>query len=340
MKLNIVKGKTSKSVDVLIRDTSSTSGAGLTGLVFNTSGLTAYYHRPGSAPTAITLATLSGNTAAFSSGGFIAVDGTNMPGLYRLDVPDAALASGVDEVIVMLKGAANMEPVSLEIQLTSVDPNDAVRMGLTALPNAASGAAGAIITSGTGTAQISTASGQVLIQAGTGAGQLSFSSGVIAANVTQYGGSAGTFSGGRPEVNTTFFGGTLGTFATGIPSVNTVQVRGVQPNNLISGRFDASVGAVAAGAITNAAFAADAIDANALAATATAEIAAAIKALVIETNGSVTLGQFCSVALAVLAGITSGGGNTFKDPSGTTTRVAATTDVSNNRTGMTLTPSS
>jgi hypothetical protein len=146
MKLNIVKGKTSKSVDIFIRDSSATTGVGLTGLAYNTAGLTAYYHRAGSAAAAITLATLASATAAWSSGGFVAVDGTNMPGVYRLDIPDACLATGVDEVVIMLKGATNMEPVLLEIQLTSVDPNDAVRGGMTALPNANAGAAGGLMT--------------------------------------------------------------------------------------------------------------------------------------------------------------------------------------------------
>lgn len=40
------------------------------------------------------------------------------------------------------------------------------------------------------------------------------------ANVTQFGGSAGTFASGRPEVNVSHFGGTAGTFASGIPSAS------------------------------------------------------------------------------------------------------------------------
>lgn len=48
----------------------------------------------------------------------------------------------------------------------------------------------------------------VLISSGTGTGQLSVTSGVISANVTQFGGSNGTFASGRPEVNATHFAGT------------------------------------------------------------------------------------------------------------------------------------
>ena len=47
----------------------------------------------------------------------------------------------------------------------------------------------------------------VLLSSGTGTGQLDFTSGVVKANVTQYGGSAGTFASGRPEVNATSING-------------------------------------------------------------------------------------------------------------------------------------
>jgi hypothetical protein len=46
-----------------------------------------------------------------------------MPGVYRLDLPDAVCATGVPSVVVMLKGATNMSPVVLEIQLTDFDLN-------------------------------------------------------------------------------------------------------------------------------------------------------------------------------------------------------------------------
>ena len=154
MKLLVLKDTTSKSVDVFIRDSSVTTGAGLAGLVFDSGGLTAYYRRPGGSATAITLVTLANAQAAFSSGGFVAVDGTNMPGVYRLDIPNAVLATGVNDCVIMLKGAANMEPCVMEIQLTSFNPNDAVRAGLSALPNAAAEAAAGLYTRGTGVGQI------------------------------------------------------------------------------------------------------------------------------------------------------------------------------------------
>lgn len=122
MKLALPKGATSQTILVFIQDSASATGAGKTGLAFNTAGLSAYYARPRANAAAITLATQT-VTGAFSSGGFVEVDGTNLPGIYRLDIPDAALASGADSVVVMLKGAAGMVPLPLEIQLTDFNLN-------------------------------------------------------------------------------------------------------------------------------------------------------------------------------------------------------------------------
>jgi len=56
-----------------------------------------------------------------------------------------------------------VSPVFAEYQFVLADLLDSVRLGLTALPNVASGSAGAIITSGTGTAQLSVSSGAVTV---------------------------------------------------------------------------------------------------------------------------------------------------------------------------------
>lgn len=111
-------GATSNREYIWIGDSTSTSGAGKTGLAYNTSGLKAYYIRPGGSATAITLATQT-VTGAFSSGGFVEVDATNMPGVYRLDIPDAVFASGVDHAIVIVHGASGMSPVPMEYDLTT-----------------------------------------------------------------------------------------------------------------------------------------------------------------------------------------------------------------------------
>ena len=89
------------------------------------------------------------------------------------------------------------------------------------------------------------------------------------------------------------------------------------------------VGAYAAGAITDAAVAADAESA----------IAAAVLAGQVEATGTYTLQQTMSIILSVLAGQTTASGSTFKTPNGVGTRVVATLDANNQRTAMTLTPS-
>lgn len=159
LKLQIKKGTTSKLVHVFIGNSSVTTGAGLTGLVFNTASLAAYYLREG-ANNEVAIPLVTATLGSWTSGGFIEVDATNMPGLYELSIPDAALATGANSVTIMLKGAANMRPVCFTIQLTDVDFHEGVRGGMTALPNAAAEAAGGLITRGTGAGQLEVTSGR------------------------------------------------------------------------------------------------------------------------------------------------------------------------------------
>jgi hypothetical protein len=145
MKLIVQSGATSVKQQIFIQDSTSANGSGLTGLVFNSTGLTAYYFRDGdTASTQIALATAAVGT--FTSGGFIAVDSTNLPGVYEIGVPNAFFSNNVRSGIIMLKGATNMVPVLLEFQIVPWNPQDSVRLGLTALPNIAQGSAGAIST--------------------------------------------------------------------------------------------------------------------------------------------------------------------------------------------------
>ena len=98
--------------------------------------------------------------------------------------------------------------------------------------------------------------------------------------------------------------------------------------------------AIGTGGIAAAAFAASAIDAAALAADAGTEIANAVKATVIEAQGSYTLQQALSIILSLLAGVTADAGATLKTPNGSATRAVITLNSSNERTAVTLTPSS
>ena len=76
---------------------------GWTGLTYSTTGLTLSYTRDRSAFVAITPVTQT-VSGAWTSGGFCEVDATNQPGLYRLDVPNAAFLSGTTGVVVVGKG--------------------------------------------------------------------------------------------------------------------------------------------------------------------------------------------------------------------------------------------
>ena len=130
-KLSPKRGTTGKLAYFLVRDTSSTTGAFLTALAYNTAGIKAYYHVEGAAsPVKITLS--AGVVGTWSSGGFSIIDATNMP-LYELGVPNAAFASG-KSVRVYLFGAANMFCSPAEFELTSVDNQDGVAYGLTGVP--------------------------------------------------------------------------------------------------------------------------------------------------------------------------------------------------------------
>jgi len=99
----IKAGSTSVSVPVILRKTAdNTENTGT--LAAN---ITAYYWRQGGTPTAVTAASdLAAITSAFSAGGWKAADATNAPGTYRLDVDDAAFATGADWVVISVKVAS------------------------------------------------------------------------------------------------------------------------------------------------------------------------------------------------------------------------------------------
>ncbi len=141
---DVKKGTTNYSTVVRIID--SGDGTPETGITSTTAGLAVRYHRDLSAAvtltstTAIALSTLSSATSAHTDGGFLHLG----DGYCRVDFPDATYATGSDQVF--LGGTATgMIMIGREIPLVNFDPNDPVRLGLTALPNATSTAAGGII---------------------------------------------------------------------------------------------------------------------------------------------------------------------------------------------------
>jgi len=107
--ITVAPGSTSQSIELYL---------GATGLTASTSGLTARYNRTRTASVSIPLVART-IAQAWTSGGFAEVDATNMPGIYRLDLPDAALAAGADDVTVVVRGASGTNGAVMTVKLSS-----------------------------------------------------------------------------------------------------------------------------------------------------------------------------------------------------------------------------
>jgi hypothetical protein len=140
MSFLIKKGTTDVTRYVMLRD--STAGTPETG--YTITDLDLQYTRNRAEPAAKVDATaLADQDDAHADNQAIQIDATSSPGLYRVDWPDAAFATGADKVLLVVSGAG-LDPAVEEIQLVDYDPQDAVRLGLTSLPNAAADAAGGL----------------------------------------------------------------------------------------------------------------------------------------------------------------------------------------------------
>lgn len=211
--MELIRGRTSQIIPVRIVDS---NGLPKTGLVFNTSGLSAVYQRElDAAPTTITLATMTAGT--WATGGFIELNSTSMPGVYAVGIPNAAISAADASTwsVIQFVGtvAANLYAQPIRIDLVAVNVQDSVRYGLTALPNANAEAAGGLYTRGTGAGQINQdANGRVDTNTKTWIGGA-----IPAVNVT-----------GVPKVDVLdWLGATVATPATaGVPDVNTKNLGG------------------------------------------------------------------------------------------------------------------
>lgn len=139
----VKKGSTDQSTVIRIID--STDGTPETGVEHNTTGIDLWYRREGATKTSITEAALAALDTAHTDGGIEHIG----DGYYRLDLPDAAFASGADGV--MIGGTVTgMIVIGTYHPLVDYDPYDSTRLGLTALPNANAGAASGLPTDSTG----------------------------------------------------------------------------------------------------------------------------------------------------------------------------------------------
>jgi len=133
----VKKGSTDQSVVIRIID--SSDGTPETGVDYDTAGIDLWYRREGATKTSITEAALASLDAAHSDGGIEHIG----DGYYRLDLPDAAVAASADGVMVG-GNVTDVIVIGVYVPLVDYDPYDSVRMGMTALPNAAADAAGGL----------------------------------------------------------------------------------------------------------------------------------------------------------------------------------------------------
>jgi hypothetical protein len=258
-------GNTNRSEYIFIQNSSSTTGAGLTGLTYLSAGLSAAHVVERGTASSMAFALLASANAAWTSGGFIEVDAALMPGVYRYDVPNVVFATA-DKSVVMLKGATNMAPVILEYQIVGFNPDDGVRLGLTAIPNAAAGAVGGLPTGD--------ASGRV----------------TVASNADKTGYSLTTAPLNATQTADSVWNALIASYTTANSfGARVVRTRSTSPSNevTITGSFHiaADVHELQPGVIIAADFAAGAINANALATDAVNEIADGILKRNLDSSG-------------------------------------------------------
>ena len=123
MKHEVPSGRTNYTVLMLVRDT---AGAPKTGLTFESAGIDVCYTvveldndviLTAGAPVDLATPTL---TDPHLDWGFLEVDATNAPGLYRLDIPDGPFAVGVVSSVVSFI-CTGCDPVHLEFVMSAHD---------------------------------------------------------------------------------------------------------------------------------------------------------------------------------------------------------------------------
>ena len=140
---------------VFIPDPASTDGSGKTGLVAANLTVSGVRVETDNDVTVTdytgSLNNLAALTTAHTDWGLLEVSSTLAPGLYRLDIADAIFASGAWSSVVYVMITTSAAAASpMEFTLVAYDINDGVRLGLTALPNAAADAAGGLVISDAG----------------------------------------------------------------------------------------------------------------------------------------------------------------------------------------------
>lgn len=194
--LRIIKnGQTSVVLRAKLLDSSSTTGAGLTGLTSASTGLiigtianneataTTYTVAGSTVESITTLGTFAAPTATKCR--FKEVDSTNHKGLYEFQFADARFAvSNAQTLVVSVSGATNLQQADFLIQLQSDDPYVAKPANFASLFIDSNGRLDVIKIAGT-TQTARDLGLSVLLSSGTGTGQLDVTSGMIKSNLTQ-----------------------------------------------------------------------------------------------------------------------------------------------------------
>lgn len=234
---------------VFISDSSSATGAGLTGVTNASSGLTIEERRELEA----TLTSYTGaNIQSITTLGTYAAPSASSirlkeigDGFYELQFLQARFGTGDASRFIfgLLKGVTNMAPCPFVIPLTAIDMEDAVRLALTALPNAAAGANGGLPL---GDANARVDVGRWL---GTAPAALS-ASGYVQAMVLRWltdnaGGTPSALSSGNlPADVKLWLASAPDALSTGKLPADVKLWLAAAPNALISGRVDANAGVV------------------------------------------------------------------------------------------------
>jgi len=133
MLISYKRSATSIILRVKILNSSATTGAGLTGLTYSSSGLiistiadnessaTPYTQAAGNIEDISTLGTYAAPTAGKCR--FKEVDSTNHPGVYEIQIADARFAvSNAKFLLISISGATNVAETDCVIPLVDLDP--------------------------------------------------------------------------------------------------------------------------------------------------------------------------------------------------------------------------
>lgn len=94
----------------------NTAGTGVTGITNASSGLTWYWYSNTNG-TSSAVSVVGETLGTWTSGGFIQIDATNLPGFYEIGVPNALFASSVQWSVMEIFGVTGMIPVTVEFEV-------------------------------------------------------------------------------------------------------------------------------------------------------------------------------------------------------------------------------